>query len=75
VYPDRYANEPDRPHIGVETCFWEAVLGLRGFRDRATLEALARDHGISRATPYRYVDEVITALAGQAPDLWPGHRN
>lgn len=51
------------------TCFWEAVLGLRWFRDRATPEALARDHGISRATAYRYVDEVIAVLAGQAPDL------
>jgi len=51
------------------TCFWEAVLGLRWFRDRATPEALARDHGISRATAYRYVDEVIAVLAEQAPDL------
>jgi DDE superfamily endonuclease len=51
------------------TCFWEAVLGLRWFRDRASPEALARDHGISRATAYRYVDEVIAVLAGQAPDL------
>ena len=51
------------------TCFWEAVLGLRWLRDRATPEALARDHGISRATAYRYVDEVIAVLAGQAPDL------
>lgn len=31
--------------------------------------ALARDHGISRSTGYRYLDEVITALAEQAPDL------
>jgi hypothetical protein len=51
------------------SCFWQAVLGLRWFRDRTSVEALARDHGISRATAYRYVDEVITALAGQAPDL------
>ena len=51
------------------TCFWEAVLGLRWFRDRASPEALARDHGISRATAYRYVDEVIAVLADQAPDL------
>jgi len=51
------------------TCFWEAVLGLRWFRDRASPEALARDHGISRATAYRYVDEVIAVLAEQAPDL------
>ncbi|MBB4682638.1 hypothetical protein BJY18_000123 [Amycolatopsis jiangsuensis] len=30
---------------------------------------MARDHGISRATGYRYLDEVITVLAAQAPDL------
>jgi DDE superfamily endonuclease len=51
------------------TCFWEAVLGLRWFRDRTGPEALARDHGISRATAYRYRDEVIEVLADQAPDL------
>jgi hypothetical protein len=51
------------------TCFWEAVLGVRWFRDRATPDALARDHGISRATAYRYRDEVIDVLAEQAPDL------
>jgi hypothetical protein len=38
------------------TCFWQAVLGLRWFRD----------HGISRATAYRYLDEVIAVLADQA---------
>ncbi len=51
------------------SCFWQAVLRLRWFRDRATADALARDHGISRATAYRYLDEVIIVLAGQAPDL------
>ena len=51
------------------TCFWEAVLGLRWFRDRTAPDALARDHGISRATAYRYRDEVIDVLADQAPDL------
>jgi len=51
------------------TCFWQAVLGLRWFRDRTTAEALARDHGISRATAYRYLDEVIIVLAEQAPEL------
>ena len=51
------------------TCFWEAVLGLRWFRDRTSPDALARDHGISRATAYRYLDEVILVLARQAPDL------
>jgi hypothetical protein len=51
------------------TCFWEAVLALRWFRDRTAPDALARDHGISRATAYRYLDEVIEVLAEQAPDL------
>ena len=51
------------------TCFWQAVLGVRWFRDRTAPDALARDHGISRATGYRYVDEVIAVLAEQAPDL------
>jgi hypothetical protein len=51
------------------TCFWEAVPGIRWFREPATPGALARDHGISRATAYRYADEVIAVLADQAPDL------
>ena len=51
------------------TCFWQAVLGLRWFRDRTAIDALARDHGISRATAYRYVDEVIAVLAARAPEL------
>ena len=51
------------------TCFWQAVLGLRWFRDRTSPDALARDHGISRATAYRYVDEVIGVLAREAPQL------
>ena len=45
------------------TCFWQAVLGLRWFRDRTAPDALARDHRISRATAYRYVEEFITVLA------------
>jgi hypothetical protein len=51
------------------TCFWQAVLGLRWFRDRTSPEALARDHGISRATAYRYRDEVIAVLPHEAPEL------
>jgi DDE superfamily endonuclease len=51
------------------SCFWQAVLGLRWFRDRTTPDALARDHGISRATAYRYLEEVIAVLAAEAPDL------
>jgi len=51
------------------TCFRQAVLGLRWFRQDVEVTALARDHGISRATGYRYLDEVIEVLAEQAPDL------
>jgi len=51
------------------TCYWQAVLGLRWFRDRTAIGALARDHGISRATAYRYVDEVTGVLAARAPEL------
>lgn len=50
-------------------CFWQAVTGLRWFRDRTTADALARDHGVSRATAYRYLGEIILVLAQQAPDL------
>lgn len=51
------------------TCFNQAVLGLRWFRQGVDVTALARDHGVSRATGYRYLDEVVTVLADQAPDL------
>jgi hypothetical protein len=51
------------------TCYEQAVLGLRWFRQNTDITALARDHGISRATGYRYLDEVVAVLAEQAPDL------
>jgi acetylglutamate kinase len=51
------------------TCFGQAVFALRWFRDSRDITALARDHAISRATGYRYLDEVIGVLAAQAPDL------
>ena len=34
------------------SCFWQAVLGLRWFRDRTAADALARDDRISQATAY-----------------------
>ncbi len=51
------------------TCFVHAVMVLRWFRGYADITALGRDHGISRATAYRYVEEVVGVLADQAPDL------
>ncbi len=50
----------------------QAVLALRWFRDRARIQALARDHGVSRATAYRYVAEAVDVLSAQAPDLAAG---
>jgi DDE superfamily endonuclease len=47
----------------------QAVLALRWFRDRTRIQALARDHGVSRATAYRYVDEAVDVLSARAPDL------
>ena len=56
---------------------WElrqAVLVLRWFPDRGCVHCLARDAGVSQATGYRYLHEVITVLARQAPALGPGSR-
>jgi DDE superfamily endonuclease len=51
------------------TCRDQAVLALRWFRDRTRIEQLGRDHGISRATAYRYVAEAVDVLSAQAPGL------
>jgi hypothetical protein len=51
------------------SCRDQAVLALRWFRDRTRIEALGRDHGVSRATAYRYVAEAVDVLSQQAPGL------
>jgi hypothetical protein len=51
------------------TCWKQALLGLVWFRKREEMTALAAGFGISRATAYRYRDEIIDVLAAQAPDL------
>lgn len=51
------------------TCRDQAILALRWFRDRTRIEALGRDHGVSRATAYRYVAEAVDVLSAQAPGL------
>ncbi|GAA0611196.1 IS5-like element IS470 family transposase [Kutzneria viridogrisea] len=56
-------------HSRALTCFGQAVFALRWFRESRDVPALARDHGISRATGYRYLAEVIDVVAAQAPDL------
>jgi hypothetical protein len=51
------------------SCRDQAILALRWFRDRTRIEALGRDHGVSRATAYRYVAEAVDVLSARAPGL------
>jgi hypothetical protein len=52
------------------TCWRQAVFALVWFRDRGVdLRVLGAGIGISRATAYRYRDEVLLLLADHAPDL------
>src|SRR4051794_7394992 len=51
------------------TCFKQALLVLVWFRTQGEIALIGAGFGVSRATSYRYRDEVITALAEQAPDL------
>ena len=51
------------------TCWREALLGLVWFRKREDMVVLAAGFGVSRATAYRYRDEVIRVLHAAAPDL------
>lgn len=45
------------------------LAGLRWFRGRTSPDRLACDHELSRATAYRYLDEVIDVLAQPTPRL------
>ena len=51
------------------SCWKQALLGLVWFRKNDEMAALAAGFGISRATGYRYRDEVVTVLSAQGPDL------
>lgn len=51
------------------TCYRQAVFGLVWFREKADISNLGRGFGLSQATSYRYLNEVIDVLAAQAPDL------
>jgi hypothetical protein len=51
------------------TCWYQALMVLAWFRDQGDTALVGAGFGVSRATAYRYRDEVITALAEQAPDL------
>ena len=51
------------------TCFRQALFALAWFRDPTNVANLGRGFSVSQATSYRYLDEVIDALAAQAPEL------
>ena len=50
-------------------CYRQALFGLAWFRDKAGIRRLGAGFGLSPATAYRYLDEVISVLAEQAPGL------
>lgn len=51
------------------TCWFQALLVLAWLRNRGEIALVGAGFGVSRATAYRYRDEVIAVLAAQAPDL------
>lgn len=50
-------------------CYRQALFGLAWFRDKADVRRLGAGFGVSQATAYRYLAEVIDVVAGQAPGL------
>jgi len=68
LYAERRARGT-RKKTRALTCFYQALLVLVWFRKHEDLTLLGAGFGISRATAYRYRDEVIDVLAEQAPDL------
>jgi hypothetical protein len=53
----------------VLTCYKQAIFALVWFRDKPCIPRLGKGFGLSQATSYRYLNEVIDVLAAQAPDL------
>jgi hypothetical protein len=51
------------------TCWHQAVFAIAWFRDRPDIARHGKAFGISQATAYRYLHEVIDVLAAQAPDI------
>jgi hypothetical protein len=51
------------------TCRYQALLVLVWFRNQSDLPLVGAGFGVSRATAYRYRDEVIDVLSDHAPDL------
>jgi hypothetical protein len=51
------------------SCYRQAVMVLRWFRDDTRMRMLAIDAGLGYSTAYTYLHEGIAVLAAQAPDL------
>jgi hypothetical protein len=51
------------------TCHKQAVFAIVWFRGKPGIPRLGQGFGLSQATSYRYLNEVIEVLAAQAPDL------
>lgn len=51
------------------TCFYQALFALAWFRSKPNIRLHGLAFGLSQATAYRYLHEVIDVLADQAPDL------
>src|SRR5260370_33496909 len=49
------------------TCWYQAVFAIAWFRDQPEIARHGKAFGISQATAYRYLGEVINVLADQAP--------
>ena len=58
-----------RPWQRAATCWAQAVMVLRWFKDGTALWLLARDTRISQATAYRYLHEALDVIADRLPDL------
>jgi hypothetical protein len=50
-------------------CYRQALFVLAWFRDNGDIPRLGADFGLSQATSYRYVDQVIEVLEARAPGL------
>jgi hypothetical protein len=68
LYAERRARRTPRGSRRL-TCFHQAIFALAWFRCKPNIRLHALAFGLSQATGYRYLDEVIAVLAAQAPDL------
>jgi DDE superfamily endonuclease len=68
LYAERRARRTPRGSRRL-TCFYQALFALAWFRSKPNVRLHALAFGLSQATGYRYLDEVIAVLAARAPDL------